>query len=363
MSRDFTYSPSAVKTRFGTGTIEQIGAVLTELGSRAFLISSPSGADHCAIIQDLIGDGIVGSYNKAVPHTPQPLVEEALSSLEPTRADCMIALGGGSAIGLAKLIAKQTSLPILAVPTTLSGSEMTDIWGLTSAEGKVTGRDAVVRPKIVLYDTNLLAAISVDTLTVSGMNALAHACEGLYDLSADPVHLMMAREAIACMAKALPAVKESPHDAGARSDALYAAWLCGMVLDQTAMALHHKLCHTIGGLFDLPHAPLHTALLPHAIAYNASHAPAAMQAIARSINAKDAGHGLYDLAASLGAEMSLGRIGLPASEIERVVEHACRKSYPNPRPLEREPLTSLLVDAVEGNRPQASAPQEPVLVA
>src|SRR5437899_2307340 len=183
------------------------------------------------------------------------------------------------------------------------------------------------------------------------MNAIAHAVEGLYAEDCNPIVTLMALEAIRAMAEGLPAILDRPRDPASRAKALYGAWLCGAVLGSVGMALHHKLCHTLGGSFNLPHAETHTVVLPHALAYNRDAAPQAMARIAAALCAQNAAQGVYDLARSLGAPTSLAAIGMPEAGLERAVELACTHTYFNPRPVERGAIRRLLQDAWEGRRP------------
>ncbi len=191
----------------------------------------------------------------------------------------------------------------------------------------------------------------MDLSVTSGLNAIAHAAEGLYAHDGNPILGMMAEEGMRALAQALPALHRDPSDLQARSDALYGAWLCGVVLGNGAMGLHHKLCHTLGGSFNLPHAEVHTVVLPHAMAYNAARAPQAMAAIARALRVDDAPLGLQRLAAGLGAPIALKAIGMPADGLDRVADLAASAPYPNPRPLERNALRALLQRAWDGSPP------------
>ena len=137
-----------------------------------------------------------------------------------------------------------------------------------------------------------------------------------------------------------------------RSDALYGAWLCGTVLGHVGMALHHKLCHTLGGSFNLPHAETHTIVLPHALAYNAAAAPQAMRRIARALGGtRSAPQAVFDLARDNGAPVALKDIGMHAVDLDNACDIAMQNQYPNPRPLERGAIRQLLQDAFEGIRP------------
>jgi maleylacetate reductase len=228
---------------------------------------------------------------------------------------------------------------------------MTPIYGITEAGLKKTGRDAKVLPKTVLYDPELSVGLPAHLSFVSGLNAIAHAAEGLYAKDGNPVMSLMAEEGIRSLAKGLRGVKAGTRDRGARSECLYGAWLCGMVLGNVGMALHHKLCHTLGGTFNLPHAETHAIVLPHALAYNSVVAAEAMTRVARALDVASAADGLYDLSHELGVPCGLGEIGLLESDLDRACEVAMSNPYWNPRPVEQAPLRALLQRAWEGSRP------------
>jgi alcohol dehydrogenase class IV len=228
---------------------------------------------------------------------------------------------------------------------------MTPIYGITEGGLKKTGRDPRVLPRTVIYDPELTRTLPLALTVTSGLNAIAHAAEGLYAHDGNPIVALMAEEGIRAMAAALPRLARDAADLDARSDALYGAWLCGSVLGAVAMGLHHKLCHTLGGTFNLPHAEVHTVILPHALAYNASGAPDAMRAIARALGAGSAAAGVFDLARSHGAPTALRDIGMPADGLDRAADLAVTTPYPNPRPLERAAIRGLLERAFLGVRP------------
>jgi maleylacetate reductase len=260
-------------------------------------------------------------------------------------------VGGGSTIGLAKAVALTTGLPIMAVPTTYAGSEMTPIYGLTDRDGKTTGRDAKVQPRVVVYDPLLTLDLPARVSAVSGMNAIAHAVEGLYAKDGNPVIDLMAEEGIRTLAAALRKVVVSPHDAAARSDALYGAWLCGTVLGSVGMALHHKLCHVLGGTWNLPHAETHAIVLPHVVAFNAVAAPEAIARVGRALGRGPAALALFDLLAELRVPNALQAIGMPESGLDRAAALATANPYWNPRAVDASALRPLLDDAWAGRRP------------
>jgi alcohol dehydrogenase class IV len=348
----FVYQSHASRVSFGPGVLALLANELDALGiARALVLTTPEQTPLGQRVADMLGARSAGLFSGAVMHVPIETALEARAVATRLGADGCVAVGGGSTLGLAKAIALTSGLPIIAVPTTYAGSEMTPIYGLTEDSVKKTGRDWRVLPRGVVYDPELTLTLPVALSITSGMNAIAHAAEGLYAHDGNPVMALMAEEAIRALADALPRVQQAAQDIDARSDALYGAWLAGSVLGNVTMGLHHKLCHTLGGSFSLPHAEVHTVVLPHALAYNAAAAPQAMQRIARALGADDAPRALRSLAQRLGAPVSLQAIGMPEAGLDRVAELAVQTPYPNPRPLERDALRALLQRAFEGAEP------------
>jgi maleylacetate reductase len=303
-------------------------------------------------IAQRLGSRCAGIFDQAVMHVPIESARDAREEATRLAADCAIAIGGGSTTGLGKAIALEAGLPILAIPTTYAGSEMTPIYGITEGGLKKTGRDWRVLPKTVIYDPELTYSLPAGLTAVSGMNAIAHAVEGLYAQDANPITSLMAEEGIRALAQGLPRALAAPRDPEARSNCLYGAWLCGAVLGNVGMALHHKLCHILGGSFNLPHAETHTIVLPHAAAYNRAVAPEAMLRAARALGAKDAPTGLYQLAKGLGTPLALKDIGMPKSGLDQVAQLVTESPYYNPRPVEYDAVRALLDDAYLGRAPR-----------
>ena len=354
----FTYTSRPGRVVFGAGALQHLGREIELLGARrALVLSTPEQADTAQRIAVLLGERAAGIYAQAKMHVPIETARAARAEARRLGADCAVAIGGGSTVGLGKAIALDASgdagFPILAIPTTYAGSEMTPIYGLTEGGVKKTGRDPRVLPKTVIYDPELTLTLPLAMTVTSAMNAIAHAAEGLYAPDANPIVALMAEEGIRACAAALPRLAANPRDLDARGDALYGAWLCGTVLGQISMGLHHKLCHTLGGTFDLPHAEVHTVVLPHALAYNAAYAPEAMHRIARALGAgaSSAPAAIFDLARDHGAPTALRDIGMPADGLDRAADLAVQNEYPNPRPLERGAIHELLQRAYDGTRP------------
>ncbi|MCP1830809.1 alcohol dehydrogenase class IV [Bradyrhizobium sp. USDA 4532] len=354
MTQPFTYQVSPMRVVFGVGTVAQLADELDRLGiNRALVLASRRQQAELGDLADLTGGRVAGLFDGAVVHTPVAVTEHAMEIVRELKPDGVVAIGAGAATGLSKAIALRTDLPQLIVPTSYAGSEMTPVLGETVDGVKTTQSSPKILPETVIYDVNLTISMPAKFSAISGLNAIAHAAEALYARDGNPITWLMAEEAIAKLASSLPNVIARPRDLEARADALYGAWLCAVCLGTVGMALHHKLCHTVGALFDLPHAETHAVLLPHTIAYNT---PAAREAIGRAANAlgaASAADGLFDLSARLGAPRSLAEIGMPEDGIAKAAALATKNPYWNPRPIEESGIRDLLKRAWSGSRPQA----------
>ncbi|NUZ07994.1 maleylacetate reductase [Piscinibacter koreensis] len=351
--RDFVFQVAMPRVVFGAGALQHVAREVDALGaSRVLVLSTPGQRALGERVAALLGGRAAGLFARAEMHVPVEVANAAREAALALGADCAVAIGGGSTTGLGKAIALQTALPVIAIPTTYAGSEMTTMYGLTDAGSKTTGRDPRVLPRCVIYDPELSAGLPFATTVVSAMNAIAHAAEGLYAPDANPVVDLLAEEGIRTTASALPRLRHDARDLDARGDALIGAWLCGTVMGSITVGLHHKLCHTLGGTFGLPHAEVHSVVLPHALAYNAPAAPQAMTRIARALGTPTAPGGLFDLAARHGAPLALKSIGMQAPDLDRAADLAVKMPYPNPRPLERDKVRELLEFAFEGRRPE-----------
>ena len=355
MTSPFVYTSAAARVVFGAGSLQYLEREIELLGAkRALVLCTPGQREQAEQVAARLGAKAAGIFDRAVMHVPMATAREAREEARRLGADCAVAIGGGSTTGLGKAIALDSGLPILAIPTTYAGSEMTPIYGITENGLKKTGKDPRVLPRTVLYDPELTLGLPVGLSVTSGINAMAHAAEGLYAQDSNPIMSLLAEEGLRALAKALPGIVANPSDVQARSDALYGAWLCGTVLGNVGMALHHKLCHTLGGSFNLPHAECHTIVLPHAMAYNTPAAPQAMARMARAIDVADhAAGGLFDLARNNGAPVALRDIGMKQEDLDKAADIAAANPYWNPRPVERAAIRELLQNAWEGNRPQA----------
>jgi alcohol dehydrogenase class IV len=348
----FVFNALPGRVIFGSGTLSQVGDEIRGLGcSRALVLSTPQQQTQAKRLAAQLGDLAVGVYANATMHTPTDVTFHALQFFRETEADCVVALGGGSTIGLAKAIALNTDVPQIVIPTTYAGSEATPIIGQTENGIKITQKTLKVLPEVIVYDVDLTLGLPAEMSVTSGLNAIAHAVEALYAKDANPLISMLAEQGIAAIARALPRIIKNPEDREARSDALYGAWACGVCLGAVGMSIHHKLCHTLGGTFNLPHAQTHTAVLPHAAAYNLDAAPAAMARIAAALGVDNAPRGLFDLAKSLGVPTSLAELGLKEADLAKATDIACASPYWNPRAIEPKAIGELLANAWAGNRP------------
>ena len=335
---------------FGAESLSLLPLEIERLGaSRVMLISTPGRASLASRVRTLLGARLVESFERAVVHVPQEIARAARDAAAAANADCIVALGGGTAIGVAKAVALTSSLPIVAVPTTYGGSEMTPIWGMTEEGTKETGRNPRVQPGVVIYDPDLTLGLPARTTACSGLNAMAHCIEALYAADANPLTTSAAREGIRLLANALPFLAASPGDSEQRGAALKGAWLSGFALGTVQMALHHKLCHTLGGAFGLGHAETHAVLLPYTAAYNRDAAGAAMTVAAKALGVEDAPTELLSLATTIEAPLSLQEIGMSETGLDRAADLAVERPYPNPAPLSREGIRALLDAAFRGD--------------
>ncbi|MEG9862729.1 MAG: maleylacetate reductase [Parvularculales bacterium] len=338
--------------RFGVGVRREVLAEVESLGKqRALVLTTPEQSHLSLEIAEYLGSSAGGVFSSATMHTPVEVTEKALSHVNSTDADCLIAVGGGSTIGLSKALALRTNLPQIAIPTTYAGSEATPILGQTENGVKTTLKDIRVLPETILYDPELVATLPKSMSVNSGLNAMAHAAEGLYAEDRTPETTALALEGLETLIKGLSKVVKTPDDLVARENTQRGAWACGTVLGRLGMSLHHKLCHTLGGSFNLPHAETHAVILPHAIAFNEVAEPDLLKPISTLLEGESAGTALWDFAQSLGAPLSLAELGMKVTELERAADLATQNSYWNPREITPEALIALLQNAQAGTRP------------
>lgn len=350
--KPFTYVQLPARIVFGEGSRRQLAAEVDAVRGERVMLIAQGNADE---MTELLGGRVVLQWGEIVQHVPIDLAERAREAAIDAGVDSIVSVGGGSATGLAKAIALTTRRPIVAVPTTYAGSEQTTIYGLTGERHKQTGKSLDVLPRTVIYDPELTLDIPDVVTGPSAFNALAHSVEALYAPGCNPVISAMALEAVAAIRDSLPVVMASLRDVEARGRLLYGAYLSGVALGSTAAAFHHKICHVLGGTFDLVHADAHSVILPHAIAFNAPALPDEMAALGAVLGGEPAG-ALWDLAVASRVPTTLEALGLKPTDLAEAAERSAAEiakiaAPGNPRPCSVEQMLALLQRAFEGRRP------------
>lgn len=352
----FNYNALPINVHFGAGRLKETASILQEYGYQSVLIiTTPEQEQDGQKLATQLGELCVEVYPKAVMHVPVEVANQAIAEAGRLGVDCCLALGGGSTIGLAKAIALKTALPIVAIPTTYAGSEMTTVYGMTENRLKTTGKDPKVLPKVVIYDPELSLTLPAKISACSGMNAMAHAIEALYAQDKNPIIQLMAIESIRALSEALPQIVQDPHNISAREKATYGAWLAGICLGSVGMAIHHKICHTLGGTYNLPHAEAHAISLAYSVHYNRNADVEAMTKLAQALGGEDhtqVGQLIYALNQKLNIPMALKDIGLPEDGPQTVARIVCDSPYYNPRAYDYPELEALLQRAYQGLPPQ-----------
>ncbi len=352
-----TYEALPGRVVFGAGALAELAAEVELLGGeRVLVVDGLFDRGLRERVEADLGARHLATIDEVAQHVPTELASGALAQARELGADCLVAVGGGSAVGVAKAVAKETGLPILAVPTTYAGSEMTPIWGITAAAQKTTGRDLRVLPRTVIYDPELTLTLPPLVAAASGMNAIAHCVEALWTPAANPVTDAVAGEGIALLAAGLRAAQHEPRDIEARAQALRGAWLGGTALAVGGTGLHHKICHVLGGSFGLPHAEVHAAVLPWVVELYREAAPAALARVAGALGCEDAVAGLHKLAADLGLAAGLADLGLREADLDLAAELAAAVAPEVPAPVSRAQIQALLARAMVGEGAGA-APQ------
>jgi len=346
MTLSFIHDSPPQRVVFGAGRIASVADEAARLGlSRALVIATPgSGARLGARVAELLGSRSAGLHAQAVIHVPRAVAEAGLAAAQAARADGLVAAGGGSAIGLAKIIARDTALPIVALPTTYSGSEATPIWGTSDGDRKTTGRDTKVAPRTVIYDPELTLALPAAVTAASAMNAIAHCVEGLWMPERTPVTVAYATEAMRRFGAHLPRAVAHGADIDARGECLVAAWLAGAVLTG-GTGLHHKLAHVLGG-YGLPHAETHAILLPHVARFNLAEAPDAHARLADALGSGDPADALLRMVQEFPIPQRLRDVGFDAGRIDDAATQVAALGIREPRPVSVEDARGILRTAL-----------------
>jgi maleylacetate reductase len=347
-----TYEALPGRVVFGVGALDRLGEELARLGARrVLLVASKRVADDLA---ERLGDRYAATCSEIVQHVPVEVAERATALAREVAADALVAVGGGSAVGLAKAVALDLAIPIVAAPTTYAGSELTTIYGLSQDGRKRTGRDSRVLPKVVLYDPALTRSLPPQVAGPSGMNALAHGVEAFYGPGANPISTALAVEGIRDLAAGLPQAVERPEELEGRTQTLRGAWLAGAALAVAGTGIHHQICHVLGGAFGLDHGGMNAVLLPHTVRFVTPAVPREMARVAAALGAADAAAGCSDLARRIGAPTSLAALGLAGTDLDRAAELCAGQLTGRPRSAGVGELRALLGAAHAGRPPGAA---------
>lgn len=357
--RPFTYDQLPTRVVFGSGYRTAVPEQVERLGARSVLIlDGVPGTGVTDQVVAALGSRVAGVLDGLAQYITRERIAEATRTFDARSTDCLLSVGGGSAIGLAKAVAVARDAPLVAVPTTYSGSEMTPIYSVTVDGAKQTQRDNRALPRIVVYDPEVTLTLPVALTTSSAFNALAHCVEALYGPTGNPVTSLAALEGARVLASALPRVVAAPDDREARSDLLWGSYLGGVSIAGGGIALHHKICHVLGAGHDLPHAALNAVILPYALSYNAPAVPDVMARLGEAWGSGDPVKHLHALAEATGAPTSLRALGMDPEDIDRDAERIRLAVRENPRPVTAVAMAALLRAAWEGTGPHLhEAPQ------
>jgi len=355
----FTFDQLPSRIVFAPGALSQVGAEVQRLGAeRVMLVHDGMTQQAADTVAAQLDSRLALRWNDVAQHVPVELAERARAAASEHAIDAVVTIGGGSSTGLAKALALSHHVPIVAVPTTYAGSEQTTIYGLTGGEHKQTGKDPAVLPRVVVYDPDLTLGLPPGVTGPSAFNALAHSVEALWAPGCNPITSALALEGVRAIAGSLPQTMANPADIDARGDLLYGAALSGMALGATAAGLHHKICHVLGGRFNLVHADAHSVILPHALAFNAPVLPDQMARLADALGAPghDPAGALWDLAVASNVPTRLADLKgsdglLRRDQLPGAADAAATEITVNPRPVTRDDLLGILERAFDGARP------------
>jgi maleylacetate reductase len=355
----FTFDQLPSRIVFAPGALAQVGTETERLGAeRVLLVHDAMTGESANAVAAQLGDRLALRWNEVAQHVPVELAERARRAATDHAIDAVVTVGGGSSTGLAKALALSHRVPIVAVPTTYAGSEQTTIYGLTGGNHKQTGKDPIVLPRVVVYDPELTVGLPASVTGPSAFNALAHSVEALWAPGCNPITSALALEGVRAIARSLPQAMTNATDVDARGDLLYGAALSGMALGATAAGLHHKLCHVLGGRFNLVHADAHSVILPHALAFNAPVLPDEMARLADALGApgRDPAGALWDLAVASNVPTRLADLNgsdgpLQRAQLSGAADAAAAEITVNPRQVTRDDLLGILDRAYDGQRP------------
>jgi maleylacetate reductase len=357
MTASFTWEALPARVTCGRGALARVCAEVERLGARRVLLiaGGRSTAGALATIAAGLGDRVADIVPSSAQHVPELIANQAIERGRVAAVDAVVTVGGGSATGLGKAVVLELDVPLVAVPTTYSGSEMTPIHGRTRDGRKETGRDLRVLPRAVVYDPDLCVGMPPRLAGASGMNALAHCAEALWVTAANPITSALAVEGMRRLLRGLPRVVSDPEDVDGHAECLIGACLAGTAIAQVGTGIHHRTCHVLGGGWNLPHAETHGIVLPHALALVSPRAPRAMAQLAAVLDREPAG-ALFELASSLRLPTALADVGMPADALDEAADRIAAASEGDPLAGGRDDLRAMLDDAYRGRRPATTSP-------
>lgn len=353
-SLNFEHVTLGQKVLFGAGrAAEHLAAEVQHRGAGRVMVIA--GDRETELARQVTGQIDVHVWhNEVVMHVPAEVAERARATAREKKVDLVVCVGGGSTVGLAKAVALTERLPIVAVPTTYAGSEATNVWGITDQQRKTTGIDDIVLPATVIYDSDLTLSLPVDMSVASGLNGIAHCVDSMWAPKADPINAALALEGIRALNEGLPLIVNDPQGRRGRDLALYGAYLAAVSFASAGSGIHHKICHTLGGTFDLPHAQTHAVVLPYVLAFNGAHAPEAERRMAEAFGADTALAGLNRLRAEVDAPRRLSDHGFDLGDVAEAARIALEIiPASNPRPVTLGGLSDLLAAATTGDAPES----------
>lgn len=344
----FDYESHPVRVVFGVGRLAEVAAETDRLGARRVMVIADGHAPNQDTLMVALGDRVAVRWHEVAQHVPVDLADRAVKAAETAEVDAVVSLGGGSSTGLAKAIALSIGIPIVAIPTTYAGSELTPVYGMTGGNRKRTGTDERVRPKAVIYDPKLTVGLPVGVTGPSAFNAMAHCFAALWSPKGDPLTSALAADAVRTVWAALPTAMAHPGDLEARAGLQYAAFLAGTALASAGTGLQHKISHELGGRLNLSHADTHSVVLPYVVALNT---PAASDMVARlrPFLGDEPGVALWRLAKESGLRTDLARLGARREHLAEVAADVA--GTPNPVPVDAAMIEALLVRALDGAPP------------
>lgn len=369
---------------FGPGTVDTAGQEADKLGCRrAFLVAGPNTSRTALYdrVRRALGARCVGEFTGVQNHSLIPDTERVAAEARGLDVDLLVSVGGGSASDSAKGIAillaeggtladhcdvftppdrlvhrdlQRPKIPLIAVPTTASGAEMTPGCGATTPDGiKLKFWDHKLAARVLLLDPDATADVPLAITVSTSMNGFAHCVEGLYSRGKNPFTDALALQAVRFFVDALPCLVADPSNRAARGKIQAAAALGGMVISNARSALHHTLCHALGGRFRVGHGDANAVMLPHAMRFNLDATASEQAQIAWAMGAADrpdevaaarAADAIARFAKRVGAPGRLRDLGVPHDQLCAAAKDVLhdRGLYFNPKPItSAEPILAI----------------------